>query len=93
MNSNPIGSRVALCGLITIPRYTLPRNRGSAVPVTARKELNSFGVRSWLALMYWAHGPCKVLDFICGYDEGAGLILSYDERPTDIEEPGKGAVV
>ena len=50
-------------------------------------------MRSWLALMYWAHGPCKVLDFICGYDEGAGLILSYDERPTDIEEPGKGAVV
>ena len=50
-------------------------------------------MRSWLALMYWAHDPCKVLDFICGYDEGDGLILSYDERPTGIEEPGKDAVV
>ena len=43
--------------------------------------------------MYWAHDPCKVLDFIGVYDEGAGLIRSYDERPTGREEPGKGAVV
>ena len=50
-------------------------------------------MRSWLALMYWAHDPCKVLDFICGYDEGDGLILSYDERPTVRKEPGKGAVL
>ena len=50
-------------------------------------------MRSWLALMYWAHDPCKVLDFICGYDEGDGLILSYDKSPTGREEPGKGALV
>ena len=50
-------------------------------------------MRSWLALMYWAHDPCKVLEIVVGYDEGDGLILSYDERPTGIEEPGKGAVL